>query len=243
MKVDIKNLYVEYKHKKGNIIAVNNISFAVEDNDFLAIIGPSGCGKTTILKVILGLLDYKGEIKIDGLDESRLNIQKRNFAYISQSYSLYPNMTVFENISFPLRMNKTPIEEIKRRVGESAKLLDIECLLSRKPRQISGGQQQKVAIAKAIIKNPSLYLFDEPFSNLDNKTRTESRHQLIRLHQEIAGTFIFVTHDQTEAMALASRLIVMNQGKIEQIGSPLEVYNNPVNDFVYEFMHQRVKHD
>lgn len=242
MKLEIKNLTVEYKDKR-NTNALKDISFAVDDNDFLVIIGPSGCGKTTLLKVIMGLLDYEGEIIIDGLDESKIKIQERNFAYISQSYSLYPNMTVFENIAFPLSNKQTAIGEIKKRVREVAEILEIEFLLSRKPRQISGGQQQKVALAKAIIKNPSLYLFDEPFSNLDSNKRTELRHLLIKLHKELDSAFIFVTHDQTEALALANKLIVMNQGRIEQIGSPLDVYHNPSNDFVYDFMHHGDKHD
>ncbi len=241
MKLDIKNLKLEYK--KGNIMALDDISFTVDDNDFLVVVGPSGCGKTSLLKVILGLLDYPGEILIEGLDESKIKIQDRNITYISQSYSLYPNMTVFENIAFPLKIKKVAIDEIRRRVKEVAEILEIEFLLSRKPRQLSGGQQQKVAIAKALIKDPSLCLFDEPFSNLDNRTRIELRHLLLKLHQQLEYTFIFVTHDQTEAMALANKLIVMNQGKIEQIGPPLEVYNHPVNDFVHDFMHHGDKYE
>lgn len=242
-KVVIKNVTVEYKTAKQSIIALDNLFLEVEQNDFMVIVGPSGCGKTTILKLLSGLVDYQGEILIDGIDENQLSFKERNIAYLSQEYVLYPHLTVFDNIAFPLKMQKIPLAEVKSRVGEVAEILDIELMLSRKPKHLSGGQQQRVAIARAMIKQPNLYLFDEPFSNLDPKIRTELRHLIYKLHKQINSTFIFVTHDQQEAMMLATKLVVMNHGRIEQIASPIEVYNHPINDFVYEFMHSGDDHD
>lgn len=236
MHLEVKNLQVEYQNKKTKTSSLDKLSFVMEKDDFLVIVGPSGSGKTTILRVLLGLQDYQGEVIINGIDESRISLKNRNFAFISQSIILYPYLTVFENIAFPLVLQKVPLAEIKERVYEAAGQLDIGFLLSRKPREISGGQQQLVALARAIIKQPALYLFDEPLSNLDAIKRGGLRQLLYKLHKQLGVPFIFVTHDRSEALALATRIVVMNQGRIEQTGTPTEIYNQPANEFVREFM-------
>lgn len=235
--IKVNNLSVYYKYNKDYLVALDNISLDVKDGEFLVVIGPSGGGKTSLLKALLDQLDYiSGEILIDGIPLLEIPLKERQFAYISQSYSLYSKMTVYENIAFPLRMMKTSPTEIDQRVLEIAKKLNIEVLLTRKPKALSGRQQQLVAIARALIKNPRLILFDEPFSNLDPSIRAKLRRIVKKIHQEERPTFIYATHDQTEAMSLADRIVIISDGEIEYIGDPMELKKYAKSDFAKEFI-------
>ena len=217
--------------------AVRGIDLDIGDKEFVVLVGPSGCGKTTTLRMIAGLEEVSaGEIAVDGEVVNDVPPKDRDMAMVFQNYALYPHMTVFENMSFGLRLRRYPKDEISRRVKEAARILDITELLERKPRQLSGGQRQRVAMGRAIVRNPKVFLFDEPLSNLDAKLRVQMRTEIKRVHQKVRTTTVYVTHDQVEAMTLADRVVVMNRGRIEQIGPPNELYHAPRTRFVAGFI-------
>ncbi len=221
----------------GGVYACRDISLTVRDGEFFVLLGPSGSGKTTLLRIIAGLeRPTSGRVYIDGVDVTDLPPRKRDVAMVFQTWALYPHMRVYDNIAFPLRIRGVPRGEIDRRVREVAKLLGIEGLLDRYPRQLSGGQQQRVALARALVRNPKVWLMDEPLSNLDAILRVHMRVELKRLQRELGITTIYVTHDQAEAMAMADRVGVMNQGVMAQVGSPQEIYDNPADTFVASFI-------
>ena len=221
----------------GKITAVDRINLTVKDKEFVALVGPSGCGKTTTLRMIAGLEELtEGDIYIGDLKVNDIPPKDRDIAMVFQNYALYPHMSVYKNMSFGLRLRKFSKEEIDIRVREGARILEIEELLGRKPKELSGGQRQRVAMGRAIVRKPQAFLFDEPLSNLDAKLRVQMRGELAKLHEQLETTIVYVTHDQIEAMTLAERIVVMNQGIIMQIGTPLEVYNNPKNLFVAGFI-------
>lgn len=216
---------------------INNLSLAVGEGEFLVLLGPSGCGKSTLLNAIAGLLDVSaGKIMISNKDVTHAQPKDRGISMVFQSYALYPTMTAFDNLAFALKVANTPKNEIKTRVLATAKTLQIESLLDRKPHQMSGGQRQRVAIGRALVREKNVLLFDEPLSNLDAKLRTELRLEIKRLHNHFNNTLIYVTHDQVEAMTLADRIAVMHAGHIEQIGAPMDIYNQPKTRFVAEFI-------
>ena len=223
--------------KFGEVIAVNAINLAINSGELVVLVGPSGCGKTSSLRMIAGLEEVtSGQILIGERDVARVHAKDRNVAMVFQSYALYPHMTVAQNLGFALKLRKTPRDEIERRVHEIASLLGIAEVLPRRPKTLSGGQQQRVALGRAIMRNPSVFLFDEPLSNLDAKLRTAMRAELIKLHHRLKATMIYVTHDQVEAMTMGDRIVVMNEGVIQQSGTPLEVYDDPDNAFVAGFI-------
>ena len=229
----IKNLYKIFDRTE----AVSGIDLSIKDKEFVILVGPSGCGKSTVLRMVAGLEDVtKGEIFIEDNKVNDIPPKDRDIAMVFQSYALYPHMTVFENMSFGLRLRKFSKNDIKLRVEEAAKVLGISELLDRRPKQLSGGQRQRVAMGRAIVRNPKVFLFDEPLSNLDAKMRGQMRIEIKRVHQHLNTTTIYVTHDQVEAMTLADRVVVMKSGKIEQIGTPDEIYNKPVTGFVAGFI-------
>jgi multiple sugar transport system ATP-binding protein len=233
-KVELKGISKVFD---GNVRAVDNANIVVEDKEFVVLVGPSGCGKSTTLRMIAGLEDIsEGELYIDGELMNDVPPKDRNIAMVFQNYALYPHMTVYENMAFGLRIKKVEKSEIERRVREAARILDIEKFLDRKPKALSGGQRQRVAVGRAIVRNPKVFLFDEPLSNLDAKLRVNMRAELSKLHIDLNATMIYVTHDQVEAMTMASKIVVMKDGKIQQIGSPLYLYNHPVNKFVAGFI-------
>ena len=231
---------VTYDHvykRFGDVIAVNDLNIQIEDKEFLVLVGPSGCGKTTALRCLAGLEDISdGRILIGDQVVNDVAPKDRDIAMVFQSYALYPHMTVYDNMAFGLKLRKTPKQEIKRRVENAAKILGIEQLLDRKPRQLSGGQRQRVAVGRAIVREPKVFLFDEPLSNLDAKLRVETRANISKLHQQLQTTFIYVTHDQTEAMTMASRIAVINKGILQQIDTPQVLYDHPDNLFVAGFI-------
>src|SRR5256885_12942441 len=217
--------------------AVRGIDLDIADKEFIVLVGPSGCGKSTTLRMIAGLEEATGgEITIGGDMVNDVPPKDRDIAMVFQNYALYPHMTVYENMSFGLRLKKFPKPEIKARVENAARILDITELLDRKPRQLSGGQRQRVAMGRAIVRNPKVFLFDEPLSNLDAKLRVQMRTEIKRVHQKVRTTTVYVTHDQVEAMTLADRVVIMNAGRIDQIGSPHEVYHSPKTQFVAGFI-------
>ena len=221
----------------GEVIAVNDLSIHVEDQEFLVLVGPSGCGKTTALRLLAGLEETTdGIISIGERVVNEVAPKDRDIAMVFQSYALYPHMSVFDNMAFGLKLRKVPKPEIKKRVTDAAEILGIEMLMKRKPKQLSGGQRQRVAVGRAIVRDPAVFLFDEPLSNLDAKLRVQTRAEISKLHQRLQSTFIYVTHDQVEAMTLGDRLAVINNGIIEQIGTPIEVYETPKTLFVAEFI-------
>jgi len=221
----------------GNIRAVAQVNVEIEDGEFIILVGPSGCGKSTLLRMIAGLETIsEGELYIDGKLVNNVPAKDRDIAMVFQNYALYPHMSVYENMGFGLKMRRFPQAEIDRRVREAAQILDLTHLLERKPKALSGGQRQRVAVGRAIVRQPKLFLFDEPLSNLDAKLRVAMRAELIKLHKRLAATMIYVTHDQVEAMSLGDRLIVLKDGKVQQIGAPLEIYNHPANQFVASFI-------
>jgi len=221
----------------GDNEVVCGIDLDIEHNEFVVLVGPSGCGKSTILRMIAGLEDItKGEISIGDRVINELAPKDRDIAMVFQDYALYPHLNVFRNMSFGLEMQKMPADEIKKRVDSAAKILNMEEFLDRKPKQLSGGQRQRVAMGRAIVRRPNVFLFDEPLSNLDAKLRTQMRTEIKKLHQKVATTIIYVTHDQVEAMTLAERIVVMKDGYIKQIGTPDEVYNHPASIFVAGFI-------
>lgn len=217
--------------------AVSNVSFEVSDGDFLVLVGPSGCGKTTILRMIAGLEDVSnGEIYFDERIINNLHPKDRNIGMVFQNYALYPHLTVFENLSFPLKIQKIDKKKIKQEVEKVASMLKIEHSLHKKPKELSGGERQRVALGRAIIRKPKIFLFDEPLSNLDAKLRVEMRSEIMNLHHQFKAISIYVTHDQVEAMTMATKVIVLNKGKIQQIAAPNEIYNCPANTFVASFI-------
>jgi len=233
LRIEVRNLSKSF----GNFVVLENLNFSIEDGEFVVILGPSGCGKTTLLRIIAGLeRPTSGRIYFDGEDITDLPPSKRDVGMVFQNYALYPHMTVYENLAFPLKLKKVPKDEIDRRVKKIASILKIERHLHKKPRQLSGGQRQRVALGRALIKRPSLFLFDEPLSNLDANLRTEMRAEIGRLHREFQTTSIYVTHDQVEAMSLADRVLILNRGKIEQFADPLTVYHEPASAFVASFV-------
>jgi lactose/L-arabinose transport system ATP-binding protein len=221
----------------GAAVVINGVSFAAEKGEFVVFVGPSGCGKSTLLRMIAGLEEISsGDVSIEGRVVTAVAPADREVSMVFQSYALYPHMTVFDNIAFGLRMAKMAGDKIKSRVSEAAQILQISSLLERKPRQLSGGQRQRVAIGRAIVRHPKLFLFDEPLSNLDAELRTQMRVEIARLHRDLGVTMVYVTHDQIEAMTLASRIVVLRGGLVEQVGSPIELYDHPANIFVAGFI-------
>jgi multiple sugar transport system ATP-binding protein len=221
----------------GDVEIIKGVNLAVTEGEFVVFVGPSGCGKSTLLRMIAGLEDVtSGVIIIGGREVENLPPVKRGIAMVFQSYALYPHMSVFENIAFPLRVEKLPEDEVRRRVGSAAKVLQLEQRLEQRPGTLSGGQRQRVAIGRAIVRQPRIFLFDEPLSNLDAALRSEMRVELMGLHKRLGSTMVYVTHDQVEAMTMADKIVVLNQGSIEQIGGPLELYHHPANIFVAGFI-------
>lgn len=233
--LEIKNL--QKKYTKDGPLVVNNMNLSIEKGEFIVFLGPSGCGKTTTIRMISGLEDISGgEILIDGEDVIGKKPKDRGVSMIFQSYAIWPHMTVFDNIAYPLKLQKVPKDEIKKRVTAAAEATDIVGLLNRYPAQMSGGQRQRVAVSRAIVVKPKIFLMDEPLSNLDAKLRVSMRTELKNIHIQQNSTSIFVTHDQSEAMSLADRIVVMYKGRIEQIGTPMEVYQDSATRFVAEFI-------
>src|SRR5271167_3825204 len=231
--VALRNVVKRY----DNVEAVRSINLDIPDNEFVVLVGPSGCGKSTTLRMIAGLEELtSGDIFIGGEVVNDLPPKDRDIAMVFQNYALYPHMSVFENMSFGLKLRKFAKEEIKKRVENAARILDITALLDRRPKQLSGGQRQRVAMGRAIVRNPKVFLFDEPLSNLDAKLRVQMRTEIKKVHQKVTTTTVYVTHDQVEAMTLADRVVVMNGGKIEQIGTPNELYHHPKTRFVAGFI-------
>ena len=231
--LNLKNVKKTYDKTE----VIHGVDLDINSGEFIVFVGPSGCGKSTLLRMIAGLEDItEGEISIGGEVVNKIIAAERGVAMVFQSYALYPHMTVFDNMAFALKQAKTPVDEIQRRVTEAAKILQIENLFERLPKQLSGGQRQRVAIGRAIVRNPKVFLFDEPLSNLDAALRVQTRIEIAKLHNQLTATMIYVTHDQVEAMTLADRIVVINQGIIEQVGTPVELYNSPTNQFVAEFI-------
>ena len=231
----------EKKHNlkvtEDGVLAVEDFNLTVHDQEFIVLVGPSGCGKSTTMRMVAGLEDItSGDVFIDGKRVNDVAPKDRDIAMVFQSYALYPNMTVYENMAFTLELKKVPKDEIDRKVRSAAEILGITEYLDRKPKALSGGQRQRVAIGRAIVRDPKVFLMDEPLSNLDAKLRNQMRAELIKLRHEIKGTFIYVTHDQTEAMTLGDRIVVMRDGVVQQIATPQEVFNHPANIFVAGFI-------
>ena len=232
--VTLKNVYKVYQ---GDVTAVSDFSLEIADKEFVILVGPSGCGKSTTLRMIAGLEEItKGELYIGDTLANDVAPKDRDIAMVFQNYALYPHMTVFDNMAFGLKLRKVPKDEIKRRVEEAAKILDISHLLDRKPKALSGGQRQRVALGRAIVRNPKVFLLDEPLSNLDAKLRAQMRTEISKLHLRLGTTFIYVTHDQTEAMTMGDRIVVMKDGFIQQVDTPQNLYDFPTNMFVAGFM-------
>ena len=226
-----------YKIYKGNVTAVKDFNLEIEDKEFIVFVGPSGCGKSTTLRMIAGLEDIsKGELYIGGKLVNDVEPKERDIAMVFQNYALYPHMTVYDNMAFALKLRKAPKDEIDKKVREAAKRLDIEHLLDRKPKALSGGQRQRVALGRAIVRQPKVFLMDEPLSNLDAKLRVQMRTEISKLYQSLGTTFIYVTHDQVEALTMGTRIVVMKDGIIQQVDTPLNIYNTPTNLFVAGFI-------
>ena len=254
--VTLKNIKKIYPHaqkqkkkkgepeKKSNlkitdkgVVAVEDFNLEIADKEFIVLVGPSGCGKSTTLRMVAGLEEIsEGELLIDGVKVNDVSPKDRDIAMVFQSYALYPHMTVYDNMAFSLKMRKLPKDEIDKKVREAAEILDITQYLDRKPKALSGCQRQRVAIGRAIVRNPKVFLMDEPLSNLDAKLRIQMRAEIIKLRQKIDTTFIYVTHDQTEAMTLGDRIVIMRDGVVQQIGTPQEVFDHPANKFVAGFI-------
>lgn len=232
--VILKNVTKTYDNNKT---VINNVSLEIKDKEFIVLVGASGCGKSTLLRMIAGLENISdGEIYIGNNKVNDVAPKDRDIAFVFQSYALYPHMTVRENIAFGLKMRKVPKAEIDKKVQEAAEILNLEEYLDRKPKQLSGGQRQRVALGRAIVRNPKVFLMDEPLSNLDAKLRVQMRSEIKKLHEKLQTTFIYVTHDQTEALTMGDRIVVLNNGVIQQVDSPEEIYNNPKNTFVAGFV-------
>ena len=232
--LSLRNIYKIYE---GNVTAVKDFNLEIADKEFIIFVGPSGCGKSTTLRMIAGLEDIsKGELYIGDTLVNDVAPKDRDIAMVFQNYALYPHMTVYDNMAFGLKLRKTPKEEIKRRVEEAARILGIEQFLERKPKALSGGQRQRVAMGRAIVRDPRVFLLDEPLSNLDAKLRAQMRTEISKLHQRLGTTFIYVTHDQTEAMTLGTRIVVMKDGVVQQVDTPQNLYDYPCNMFVAGFI-------
>ena len=226
-----------YKIYSGGVTAVTDFNLDIADKEFIILVGPSGCGKSTTLRMIAGLEEIsEGELYIGDVLANDVAPKDRDIAMVFQNYALYPHMTVFDNMAFGLKLRKTPKDEIKRRVEEAARILDISHLLDRKPKALSGGQRQRVALGRAIVRDPKVFLLDEPLSNLDAKLRAQMRTEISKLHKRLGTTFIYVTHDQTEAMTMGDRIVVMKDGFIQQVDTPQNLYDYPCNEFVAGFM-------
>ncbi len=232
------SITIEHVNKSfGEVQVIPDISLEIHDGEFVVFVGPSGCGKSTLLRLIAGLEDTTGgRILLDGQDVTRAPPARRGLAMVFQSYALYPHMTVRDNIAFPLKMAKTPKQVIDQKVEYAARTLNLSSYLDRRPRALSGGQRQRVAIGRAIVREPKAFLFDEPLSNLDAALRVNMRLEITELHQQLQTTMIYVTHDQVEAMTMADRIVVLNAGRVEQFGSPLDLYRQPANRFVAGFI-------
>ena len=231
--LSLRNIYKIYPSKPEDFTAVTDFNLEIEDKEFIVLVGPSGCGKSTTLRMVAGLEEItKGELYIDDKLVNNVPPKDRDIAMVFQSYALYPHMTVYNNMAFGLKLRKMPKEEIDRRVKEAAKILGIEALLNRKPAALSGGQRQRVALGRAIVREPKVFLMDEPLSNLDAKLRVQTRSEITKLHQKLQTTFIYVTHDQTEAMTMGSRIVVMKDGFMQQADTPQNLYDYPANLFV-----------
>ena len=233
-RVELTNVTKIYDNK---VTAINEANLTVEDEEFVVLVGPSGCGKSTLLRMIAGLEDITaGEIRIDNKIVNHVSPKDRDISMVFQNYALYPHMTVYENMAFGLKLRKFSKVEIKKRVNDAAGILNIEELLGRKPKALSGGQRQRVALGRAIVRNPKVFLFDEPLSNLDAKLRVQMRIEINRLHGQLKSTMIYVTHDQIEAMTMGDRIVILKDGVIQQVDSPLNLYNDPANLFVAGFI-------
>src|SRR6186713_3203466 len=231
--VELRNVTKKY----GNLQVIHGIDMQVADGEFIVIVGPSGCGKSTLLRMVAGLEEITaGEVSIDGRVVNNLEPKDRDIAMVFQNYALYPHMSVFDNMAYGLRIRGLAKSDIAERVKRAADILELESLLARTPRQLSGGQRQRVAMGRAIVREPAVFLFDEPLSNLDAKLRVQMRFEIQKLHRRLRTTSLYVTHDQVEAMTLADRMVVMNAGRAEQIGTPMEVYENPATVFVAGFI-------
>ena len=227
----------EVRKSYGSLAVIHGVDLAIGEGEFVVFVGPSGCGKSTLLRMIAGLEEVTdGEIAIKGRDVTDLDPSERGIAMVFQSYALYPHMSVRDNLAFGLRMSRTGAAEIDRRVAHASSILKIDHLLARRPGQLSGGQRQRVAIGRAIVREPDVFLFDEPLSNLDAELRVSMRIEIARLHRQLGNTMIYVTHDQTEAMTLADRIVILRDGRIEQVGTPRQVYEDPANTFVAGFI-------
>lgn len=232
--IKIKNVQKSYDGKTN---VIENISLDIHDKEFLVLVGPSGCGKSTLLRMIAGLEGIsKGEIYIDDKLVNDVPPKNRDIAMVFQNYALYPHMSVFDNMAFGLKLRKYSKQEIEERVNKAAETLGLSDMLKRKPKELSGGQKQRVAVGRALVRRPKVFLFDEPLSNLDAKLRTQMRTELLRLHTMLDTTMVYVTHDQTEAMTMADRIVVLNKGDVQQIDTPINLYNKPANRFVAEFI-------
>ena len=235
--ITIKNVVKRYAKGKSANQVIHGVSADIKDGEFIVIVGPSGCGKSTLLRMVAGLEEIsEGAVSINNRVVNDLEPSERDIAMVFQNYALYPHMSVFENMAYGLKIAKVPTDEIKTRVDKAAKILELGPFLSRKPRELSGGQRQRVAMGRAIVRQPQVFLFDEPLSNLDAKLRAQTRLEIQKLHRELGITSLFVTHDQVEAMTLAQRMLVMNAGRVEQFGTPEEVYTRPATTFVASFM-------
>lgn len=235
VEINLKHIYKEYDGNDN--YSVSDFNLDIKDKEFIVFVGPSGCGKSTTLRMIAGLEDIsKGDLVMDGKVINDLAPKDRDIAMVFQNYALYPNMTVFDNMGFGLSIKKMPKDEIKKRVDNAAEILGLTDFLQRKPAALSGGQRQRVALGRAIVRDAKLFLLDEPLSNLDAKLRVDMRTQIAQLHQRLQTNMIYVTHDQVEAMTMADRIVIMNDGKIQQVGTPDELYNKPTNKFVAGFM-------
>ena len=235
--ISIQNVVKRYGKGASANQVIHGVNAEIPDGEFIVIVGPSGCGKSTLLRMVAGLEEIsEGEISIAGRVVNDVEPSERDIAMVFQNYALYPHMTVFENMAYGLKIAKVPVAEIKTRVDKAAKILELGALLARKPRELSGGQRQRVAMGRAIVRQPQVFLFDEPLSNLDAKLRAQTRLEIQKLHRELGVTSLFVTHDQVEAMTLAQRMVVMNAGRMEQIGTPEEVYQRPATTFVAGFI-------
>ena len=235
--LSLNNVVKRYGVGKTAISVLHGVSAEIADHEFIVIVGPSGCGKSTLLRLVAGLEEVtEGQIEIGGRIVNDLEPSERDIAMVFQNYALYPHMSVFDNMAYGLKIAKVPKDEIRARVDKAANILELGHLLDRKPRELSGGQRQRVAMGRAIVRQPQVFLFDEPLSNLDAKLRVQTRLEIQKLHRELGITSLFVTHDQVEAMTLAQRMMVMNAGRMEQFGTPEEVYNRPATTFVASFM-------
>ncbi|PKO45594.1 MAG: sn-glycerol-3-phosphate ABC transporter ATP-binding protein UgpC [Betaproteobacteria bacterium HGW-Betaproteobacteria-3] len=235
--ITLKDVVKRYGSGKAAVQVIHGVNADIADGEFIVIVGPSGCGKSTLLRMVAGLEEISGgDISIGPRVVNTLEPAERDIAMVFQNYALYPHMSVFDNMAYGLKIKKVPLDEIKARVDKAAKILELGPYLDRKPRQLSGGQRQRVAMGRAIVRQPQVFLFDEPLSNLDAKLRAQTRLEIQKLHRELGITSLFVTHDQVEAMTLAQRMIVMNAGRMEQFGTPEEVYHQPASTFVASFI-------